>query len=110
MDRRAHYVPVRGINVSLWGKPVGALVPHALPGYYVFEYDSGFLRSGWEISPLKMPLADGPGPYVFTAFGQNAFMGLPGVFADSLPDGFGNSLINEWMRQRGVPANANMRR
>ena len=104
MGRSARFIPVRGINVSLWGRPVGAIVPHTMPGYYVFEYDPDFLRSGWDIAPLKMPLANGAGPYVFTEFGFNAFMGLPGVFADSLPDGFGNALINEWMRQRGIPA------
>ena len=102
MSSHAHYIPVRGIKVSLWGRMVGAIVPHS-PGYYAFEYDSDFLRSGLDIAPLKMPLANGAGPYVFTEFGRNAFMGLPGVFADSLPDGFGNSLINEWMRQKGVP-------
>ena len=103
MGRNARFIPVRGINVSLWGHPVGAIVPHTMPGYYVFEYDPDFLWSGWDISPLKMPLANGAGPYVFTEFGFNAFMGLPGVFADSLPDGFGNALINEWMRGRGMP-------
>lgn len=103
MVSRSHYIPVRGINVSIWGKPVGAIVPHTMPGYFVFEYDSSFLRSGWDIFPLKMPLANGVGPYAFTEFGRLAFMGLPGGLADSLPDGFGNSLINEWMRKRGVP-------
>ena len=97
------YVPVRGIRVFLWGRSVGAIVQHS-PGYYAFEYDPDFLTSGWEIAPLKMPLRDGVGPYVFTEFGRNAFMGLPGVFADSLPDGFGNAVINEWLRQCGVRA------
>jgi serine/threonine-protein kinase HipA len=51
-----------------------------------------------------MPLANGAGPYVFNDFGQNVFMGLPGVFADSLPDGFGNTLISEHLRRMGVSA------
>lgn len=101
MGKRPHYVPVRGIRVFLWGRSVGALVEHS-PGYYAFEYDSDFLNSGWDIAPLKMPLRDGVGPYVFADFGRNAFMGLPGVIADSLPDGFGNAVINEWLRQCGV--------
>ena len=104
MPRRAHYIPVHGIRVSLWNRPVGAIVPHTKPGYYVFEYEPDFVRSGLNIAPLKMPLADGAGPYAFAEFAPNAFMGLPGVFADSLPDGFGNSLINEWLRKSGVPA------
>lgn len=103
MAKRPHYVPVRGIRVSLWGRSVGALVQHS-PGYFAFEYDPEFLGSGLDIAPLKMPLRNGPGPYVFREFGQNAFMGLPGVFADSLPDGFGTAVINEWLRKCGVRA------
>ena len=102
MARYSHYIPVRGIMVSLWGRPVGAIIQHS-PGYYAFEYDPDFLRSGLDIAPLKMPLANGAGPYVFSEFGKTAFQGLPGVFADSLPDGFGNSVINEWLRQKGIP-------
>ena len=32
----------------------------------------------------------------------SAFYGLPAVFADSLPDSFGNSVIDAWMEQQGV--------
>ena len=105
MAKVARYVPVRAIKVTLWGRFVGAIVPHD-SGYYAFEYDADFLRSGLDIAPLKMPLANGAGPYVFNEFGANAFMGLPGVFADSLPDGFGSSLINEWLRRCGVRTEA----
>ena len=72
--------------------------------YKAFEYDSAFLKSGLEIAPIKMPLANGAGPYVFNDFGPGVFMGLPGVFADSLPDGFGNTLINEYLRRQGIGA------
>ena len=92
MAKGGRYIPVRGIRVFLWGKPVGAFVQHT-PGYYAFEYEPSFLTSGLDIAPLKMPLKNGTGPYAFTEFGHNAFQGLPGIFADSLPDGFGNALI-----------------
>lgn len=82
---------------------VGAIVPYSA-GYFAFEYDPGFLSSGLDIAPLKMPLSNGSGPYVFNEYGRNVFMGLPGVFADSLPDGFGNTLINEYLRRHGVAA------
>ena len=101
MAKHSHYIPVRGIKVALWGRPVGAIVPHT-PGYYAFEYEPSFLTSGLDIAPLKMPLSAGAGPYAFAEFGHNAFQGLPGVFADSLPDGFGNALINEYMRKKGI--------
>ena len=103
MAKASRYIPVRAIRVSLWDKTVGAIVPYSA-GYFAFEYAPEFLSSGLDIAPLKMPLANGAGPYVFNDFGANVFMGLPGVFADSLPDGFGNTLINEHLRRMGVSA------
>ena len=105
MGRASRYIPVRAIKVSLWGRTVGAIVPYS-PGYYAFEYAPEFLSSGLDIAPLKMPLANGAGPYVFNEFDRGVFMGLPGVFADSLPDGFGNTLINEYLRRQGIEAGA----
>ena len=103
MAKVSRYIPVRAIRVSLWNRTVGAIIPYSA-GYCAFEYDPDFLLSGLDIAPLKMPLANGAGPYVFNDFGQNVFMGLPGVFADSLPDGFGNTLISEHLRRMGVSA------
>ena len=105
MGRSSGFVPVRAIKVSLWNRMVGAIVPYSA-GYFAFEYDPEFLVSGLDIAPIKMPLSEGAGPYVFNDFGRDVFMGLPGVFADSLPDGFGNTLINEYMRRHGVPADS----
>ena len=107
MGRASRYIPVRAIKVSLWNRTVGAIVPYSA-GYCAFEYDSAFLKSGLEIAPIKMPLANGAGPYVFNDFGPGVFMGLPGVFADSLPDGFGNTLINEYLRRQGIGAESIM--
>ena len=105
MGRASRYIPVRAIKVSLWGRTVGAIVPYS-PGCCAFEYAPEFLSSGLDIAPLKMPLANGAGPYVFNEFDRGVFMGLPGVFADSLPDGFGNTLINEYLRRQGIEAGA----
>jgi len=102
MARRIHYSPVQVLGVYLWGRRVGALAPSG-NGYYAFEYDPEFLRSGIEIAPILMPLRGGVGPYVFTDVNRSEFMGLPPVFADSLPDAFGNGLINEYMRRNGIP-------
>jgi hypothetical protein len=39
--------------------------------------------------------------YEFPALPQNTFHGLPGLLADSLPDKFGNALINAWLATQG---------
>lgn len=94
------------IEVKLWGTLVGRL-GYAQEGdvrekFATFEYDQRFPFAQVKLSPLKM---DAP-PLVhrFDALSYNAFHGLPGIFSDSLPDKFGNQLIDELMAQKGVPS------
>lgn len=63
----------------------------------VFEYDRNWLRDGFSISPFHLPLEWG----VFTA-PRDPFDGLFGVFNDSLPDGWGNLLVDRWLKENGV--------
>ena len=72
----------------------------------VFQYDSAFIDSGVEVSPLSMPLA--PAPYSFPGLSRETFRGLPGLLADSLPDRFGNSLIDVWLASKVVRQKASM--
>ncbi|MDE6244625.1 MAG: type II toxin-antitoxin system HipA family toxin, partial [Treponemataceae bacterium] len=58
-----------------------------------------FLNSGIEVSPLKMPLASNV--YEFPDLADGAFHGLPGLVADSLPDKFGNAVIEKWLLSQG---------
>ena len=46
-----------------------------------------------------MPLSDRV--YVFPELPQRTFHGLPGLLADSLPDRFGNALIEAWLATQG---------
>ncbi|MGM0518058.1 MAG: type II toxin-antitoxin system HipA family toxin [Campylobacterota bacterium] len=57
-----------------------------------FEYDKDFLNTGIELSPYKLPLKSG----VFTDY-DNIFDGLFGLFADSLPDGWGRLLMDRYL-------------
>lgn len=63
----------------------------------LFEYDPGFLASGIEISPFKLPLKPG----VVTP-DTTIFDGLFGVFNDSLPDGWGRLLLDRTVERHGV--------
>ena len=67
-----------------------------------FEYDPAFVASGIQLSPLMMPLA--AGVHSFPALAQESFHGLPGLLADSLPDKFGNALIDAWLATQGRKA------
>ncbi len=97
------YSHVSAIEVSIWGQHVGTIAPKTAT-HYRFEYDDAFLHSGIQIAPLEMPL--GAGEFSFTNRPASAFYGLPAVFADSLPDSFGNSVIDAWMEQRNVSSNS----
>ncbi|MBV5319033.1 MAG: type II toxin-antitoxin system HipA family toxin [Desulfobulbaceae bacterium] len=86
-------------EVRLWGRTIGAVALEEDAQVASFEYDPAFARSGIEIAPLTMPLA--PRVYSFPALAKETFHGLPGLLADSLPDRFGNALINAWLATQG---------
>ena len=86
-------------EVKLWGTTIGAVSWDDGRGSANFEYDSSFLRSGRQVTPLTMPL--GTAIYSFPALAQETFHGLPGLLADSLPDRFGNAVIDAWLAAQG---------
>ena len=88
-------------EVRLWGRVIGA-VSLEDDDYAAFQYDSDFAQSGIEISPLMMPLSDRI--YTFPELPRVTFWGLPGLLADSLPDRFGNALIDAWLDTQGRTA------
>ena len=85
--------------VELWGTRIGAVALTAPTGVASFQYDPAFLASGIQLAPLMMPLADRV--YSFPELPARTFRGLPGLLADSLPDRFGNNLINAWLAGQG---------
>lgn len=86
-------------EVRLWGRTIGAIQWDNAKQLGVFEYAPEFLRSGIELSPLKMRLR--AGAYRFPELNYVSFMGLPGMLADALPDKFGNLLIDQWLIAQG---------
>jgi len=85
--------------VKLWGRRIGAVSWDADREVAFFEYDPAFRGSGIQIAPLTMPLSSEI--YAFPELPRQTFYGLPGLLADSLPDRFGNALINAWLATEG---------
>lgn len=98
------YTPVKVVEVEIWGDTVGAITLDPGSGYYAFEYDPMWVRGGFELSPLRMPLRSGP--YVFATLPDKTFLRLPAMLADAVPDKFGNALIDAYMAANGVKADA----
>jgi serine/threonine-protein kinase HipA len=91
-------------KVILWGSVIGAVTWLDDREIGVFQYAPDFLDSGIQLSPLMMPLREFP--YEFPALARNTFKGLPGMLADSLPDKFGNAIIDEWLASQGRTASS----
>jgi serine/threonine-protein kinase HipA len=100
--------------VHIWGKTVGAVAWDESTACARFEYTESFRQTGWEVSPLMMPLPSSQQVYSFPGLvhrdndGLDTFKGLPGLLADVLPDRYGSELINMWLAQQGrTPSSVN---
>jgi serine/threonine-protein kinase HipA len=87
------------ITVKFQGVEVGVLSYVSGDGYATFQYYPDWAMNGFAIDPINMPLSNEP--YKFTGIDRDVFRGLPAVFADSLPDDFGNAVINQWLASQG---------
>jgi serine/threonine-protein kinase HipA len=90
-------------EVRLWGATVGAVLLGDDASAATFEYDPEFASREIEVAPLTMPLTAKRG-YSFPGLSEESFHNLPGLLADSLPDRYGNALINAWLAARGEEA------
>lgn len=86
-------------KVNLWGRTIGAVSLANDAATATFEYDRAFTSSGIEVAPLMMPLSSRL--YSFPSLRPETFHGLPGLLVDSLPDRFGNVLIDAWLARSG---------
>lgn len=86
-------------EVFLWDKRIGVVSYDDKEKYSRFEYDKDFIKSGIEVSPITMPLNNNV--YSFPALNKNTFKGLPGLLSDSLPDRYGEDIIDAWLLKQG---------
>lgn len=94
------YAPVGVVEVYAWGERVGAIAQNPGTGFYAFAYTPEWQQTGIELAPFHMPLRSDP--YEFPNLSPETFYRLPALFADALPDKFGNALVDAWMAENGV--------
>lgn len=83
---------------------VGAVLWDSDRGLASFEFEPSFLNSGLDPAPLTMPIDEarrGRAVFEFPDLAYKTFYGLPGMLADSLPDKYGNNIINAWLARQG---------
>ena len=96
------------VKITLWNDTVGYLTwdnSDWRKESSVFKYDSSFLEKGLDISPLQMSINSPAGKAGIPIRGgnpRNIFKGLPPVFADSLPDHWGNSIFRAWAKEHNI--------
>ena len=91
-------------RVKIWDTVVGVIAWSDSKGIATFEYDPNFIKKDWDLAPLTMPIVEsrnGKRVFQFSTLNKETYKGLPGLVADSLPDAYGNRLIDAWLAQQG---------
>ena len=83
------------LDVYYENRLVGIMAPYQR-FMTAFEYSPVWLADGFSINPFSLPLE--PGVKISKA---DPFDGLFGIFADSLPDGWGRLLVDRMLRKKG---------
>lgn len=84
------------LNVRYNGSKVGNLTRYNRQ-FLAFTYDDKWLIDGFSISPFSLPLEKKV--YIPNV---DPFNGIFGIFADSLPDGWGRLLVDRFMLKQGL--------
>ncbi len=98
------------LKVTLWGKEVAAIAWVREREMAVLEFFDSFVRDELDLAPLIMSIEDlkrGERIFSFPTLGFKTYQGLPGLIADSLPDDYGNSVIDEWFSQKDLSSQIN---
>ena len=82
-------------RVVLWGKDIAAVTWDHRRELGIFQYHPEFVGSTIQVAPMMMRLAEGT--FEFPSLSKSTFKRLPGLLADSLPDKFGNAVIDAWL-------------
>ena len=90
---------IESAEVILWGRRIGFVIRREGVPFAEFEYAPDFVGCGVEPSPIEMPVATGV--YKFPSLPNASFHGLPGLLSDSVPDKFGNAVIDVWLEAQG---------
>ena len=90
---------VRKIDVFACGNKVGTLAL-TNDNRVAFQYTDEWVENGFSINPFKLPLSK----QLFYATSPH-FKGLFGVFADSLPDSYGELLLDRYLRSKNINVN-----
>lgn len=105
-------VNVKTAFIKIWGEIVGAVAWDEEKQLASFEFEPKFKAKKIDLAPIKMSIYSNQNIFSFPELRasknseHDTFKGLPGLLADTLPDKYGNQLINSWLAQNGRPENS----
>ena len=90
------------IKIKLWNEVIGYLTWNEKNNFGSFQYEESFFKKGLDIAPLTMPISEAlrSNRFSFPRL-PKTYLGLPGLLSDSLPDAFGNEIIDNWLLLQG---------
>jgi len=93
------------VLVKIWDQPVGYLSWDKKNNVAIFEYEESFIERNIDIAPLTMSIhaTRSRKGIPWTGSKEKLYLGLPPMIADSLPDKWGQSLFNAWLRDNHIP-------
>ena len=94
------YSDINHIDINLWGQLMGKLAVDS-KGVGFFKYAPEFVETGLQPAPITMPVTKDV-IYSFPRLNLEVFHGLPGMISDSLPDAFGNRLLDIHFKKLGI--------
>ena len=87
------------VEVKLYKETIGSIEWNDNKGSSTFQYNNEARNRKIEPSPIIMPTQAG----IFETNRDHLnFHNLPYLLADSMPDNFGNMMMKEWLKQRGL--------
>ena len=93
------------LKVKLWGQEVGRLVRDPTTKRTYFMYNPDHKDGIPDLAPLLYPAKNRN--ILLPIFGDDRplYQGLPPFIADSLPDSWGNTLFDKWVKDNRIPRN-----
>lgn len=95
---------MKHLKVKLWGQEIGRLVWESTTRRIYFVYNPN-LRSIPDIAPLLSSLQRRNRLLPIYGDDRPIYQGLPPFIADSLPDSWGNTLFDKWIKENKIPRN-----
>lgn len=93
------------LKVNLWGHEIGRIVWDSTTRRTYFMYNPEQKNEIPDIAPLLSPISRRN--ILLPIYGDDRpiYQGLPPFIADSLPDSWGNTLFDKWVKDNKIPRN-----